>query len=457
MRALLCLCAVYAMGLLLVFTVRCTARRKISAWLPPLVLLILLPIGPLFSPVERLILATVLLLGLMKCAVALRRSNEDLQTFSRLGLLIYFFAWPGLEMNAFKKNVPRPAEFSADDQWRAKALFRGAATFVVGIASTLALGWFAPQLNQTFLGWAMIFSLLATVHFGVGEVLPWTTRQIGYETKPLFRAPLASGSLEDFWSRRWNLAFVEMDKILFLRPLHQKFGSRGALFGVFVISGILHEMGLSYPAGAGWGGPLLYFLLHGALVSKVKNRLLTWLCVLLPLPILFHGPFRENLIAPLAYWLHELLHRRSFDWYLQTALWLGCAAHFCILIASYNVPRQLNWHDDFAVLSRFNRKIFWTYGAFIVGVIVSFGLLTGFLHDELFKGERAAIGLSLFIGALWAARVLTDLFYFDHDDWPHGWQFEAGHVMLTFTFVCLAVLFGLVVPLHAWWLHLLNS
>jgi alginate O-acetyltransferase complex protein AlgI len=185
---------------------------------------------------------------------------------------------------------------------------------------------------------------------------------------------------------------------------------------------------------------------------KVKSRLLTWLLVLLPLPLLFHTPFREALILPLAFGLHTLLHLRSFDWYLHAALWLGCLAHFCILGASFQVPARLNWHEDFASLSRFNRKIFWTYGAFIVGVIISFGLLTGFLHYELFRGERAAVGLSLFIGALWAARMLTDLFYFEHDDWPRGWQFEAGHVMLTSTFVCLAVLFGLVVPLHAWWL-----
>lgn len=453
MRALLCLCLIYTIGLTLVFTLRGPLRRKISAWLLPLSLPLLLLVGPLFSPLERLVLATALLIGLIKCAVALRRSHEDLLSFSRSGLLCYFFAWPGMDMSAFKKRVPRPEEFTTDDQWRAQGLFRGAATFVVGMAAIIACGWFAPNLNRDLLGWALIFSLLATVHFGMGEVLPWLMRQVGFETKPLFHAPLNSNSLEDFWSRRWNLAFVEMDKILFLRPLHQKFGPQGALFGIFLISGILHEMGLSYPAGAGWGGPLLYFILHGVLVTfSVKSRLHTWFFVLAPLPILFHGPFRETLIVPLAFLVHEILHQRPFDWYLHGALWLGCIAHFCILIASYNVPKQLKWHEDFAVLSRFNRKIFWTYGAFIVGVIVSFGLLTGFLHEELFRGERAAVGLSLFIGALWAARVVTDFFYFDHDDWPHGWQFEAGHVMLTFTFVCLAVLFGLVVPLHAWWI-----
>lgn len=453
MHVFLYLLAAYAIGLVMVFGVRGNLRLKISSWLPPLALLILLVCGPLFSPLERLILATVLMIGLIKCAIALRHSPQQLFQFPRMGLCLYFLAWPGMQIGAFQKRVLRGVEWTPDDQWRAQGLFRGAATFVPGVASLAALSWFAPDFNQTFLSWAMIFALLATVHFGIGEMLPWLLRQIGFVVKPLFRMPLLSESLTDFWSRRWNLAFVEMDKILFLRPLHQKFGSRGALLGVFVISGILHEMGLSYPANGGWGGPLIYFMLQGSLVSlfRIKNRVWTWLVVLVPLPLLFHAPFREALILPLAFWLHELLHRRSFDWYLHGALWLGCAAHFCILGASFHVPRQLKWHEDFAVLSRFNRKIFWTYGAFIVGVIISFGLLTGFLHHELFRGERAAVGLSLFIGGLWMARVLTDLFYFDHDDWPRGWQFEFGHVMLTFTFVCLAVLFGLIVPLHAWW------
>jgi alginate O-acetyltransferase complex protein AlgI len=304
----------------------------------------------------------------------------------------------------------------------------------------------------------MIFALLTTAHFGIGDVLPWMVRQAGFRAGPLFRSPLKSESLSDFWSRRWNLAFVEMDRLLFLRPLRKRWGARGAIFGVFIISGLFHGMGISYPAGAGWGGPMLYFLGHGLLVtlvepkikSRILRRLLVWLAILILLPLLFHEPFRESLVLPFADAISTLLHARSFDWYLHAALWLGSIAHFCILGASFQVPQKLKWREDFASLSRFNRKIFWTYGAFIVGCIIAFGVLTSTLRNELFRGDRAAVGLSLFIGALWTARVLTDLFYFKDEDWPRGWQFEIGHVLLTFTFVCLAVLYGIVVPTHAW-------
>ena len=76
----------------------------------------------------------------------------------------------------------------------------------------------------------------------------------------LFDRPWAFASVTDFWSRPWNLAFVEMDRRLFLRPLHRFFGSRGARFALFALSGLLHELALSFPAGAGWGLRLAYFL-----------------------------------------------------------------------------------------------------------------------------------------------------------------------------------------------------
>ena len=419
-------------------------------------LALILPIGALFSPVERLILATALMVGVIKCAAMLRRSRDEVRAFSPIGLALYFGLWPGIDARAFA--VRTLVDEHQSDEAGARGLFRGAVCLVAGASLLAALSWFVRDLSTNFSQWAAIGALLLCVHFGVGEMLPWLIRRLGFAVGSLFEAPLRSDSLGEFWSRRWNLAFVEMDRILFLRPLRRRLGARGAVLGVFAISGVYHEMGISYPAGAGWGGPILYFLGHGLLVAFVEPRLkwslarrvLTWLAVLLPLPWLFHEPFRQTLIWPLVNWISEILHARSFDWYLHAALWLGTLAHFCILGASFQVPTRLGWREDFAKLSRFNRKIFWTYGAFIVLCIVSLGTLSGVLHDELFRGDKSAIAISIFIGVFWTARVGTDLFYFKHTDWPRGWQFELGHVLLTFVFSCLAVLFGVVVPWHAW-------
>ena len=459
MRALLLSLPIYILALFLVwFIPNERARKHISITLVPLAFVAMLATGSWFLPFERLIFSTVLLLGLVKCAVALRRSRADLHTFSRLGLMLYFCAWPGANMAPFKTKSA-PSENQSERLPLARSLFRGAACAVAGVASLVALGWFARALNPHFLGTATIGALLLAVHFGVGQMLPWFVNQLGFRAGPLFRAPLASESLIDFWSRRWNLAFVEMNALLFLRPLRQKLGATGAIFGTFVLSGLFHEIALSFPANGGWGGPMLYFLLHGALcvwvvprLGSVANRLLAWAGILLPLPLLFHAPFRDALVLPLDFWLHDVLHARSFDWWFSLCLWLGSVGHFCILGASFQVPHRLGWKEDFASLSRFNRKIFWTYGAFIVLCITSFGILTGVLHEELLRADRAAVALSCFIGVFWLARIGTDLWYFKHDDWPQGWEFELGHVALTCLFSALMIVFGVVVPLHALWL-----
>jgi alginate O-acetyltransferase complex protein AlgI len=152
---------------------------------------------------------------------------------------------------------------------------------------------------------------LLTVHSGFAQVLTGLFRAAGWPVGKLFDRPFLSRSLADFWSRRWNLAFVEMGRTLFLRPLYRWCGATGAVLGVFLISGLLHEFALSYPVAAGWGGPLAYFLLHGGLVlaegwwlhpegwPAAAARLWTAAWVLAPLPWLFHQPFRCELIVPL--------------------------------------------------------------------------------------------------------------------------------------------------------------
>jgi len=181
----------------------------------------------------------------------------------------------------------------------------------VAIATSyLSVGW---------IGWLGIAALLMTIHLGYASVLTAGLRFCGWKVGLLFDEPFRSKSLTDFWSHRWNLAFVEMDRILFLKPLIRWFGRTGAILGVFVISGLLHEMAVSYPVQAGWGGPLLYFTLQGLLVlfeskavhfqqwSFVFRRIWTWFWILAPLPLLFHAPFRNGLIVPLYQNLNKLL------------------------------------------------------------------------------------------------------------------------------------------------------
>jgi hypothetical protein len=82
----------------------------------------------------------------------------------------------------------------------------------------------------------------------------------------------------------------------------------------FLFSGLLHELAISVPARGGYGLPTLYFALHGGLL-RLERRIgvlenapgntewarrvwtLGWLA--LPLPLLFHRPFLQQVIWPI--------------------------------------------------------------------------------------------------------------------------------------------------------------
>ena len=123
----------------------------------------------------------------------------------------------------------------------------------------------------------------------------------------------------------------------------------------------------------------------------------------------------------------------------STALWLAGIGHFCVLIASFQVPSKLGWKDDLQKLTPFNRKLMWVHGGFAVLTIIAFGTLTLALHAEMLRGDRAALGIALFIGIYWAARIVVDFVYYDHKDWPKGRGFVLGHILLTSLFAYLAI------------------
>jgi hypothetical protein len=123
---------------------------------------------------------------------------------------------------------------------------------------------------------------------------------------------------------------------------------------------------------------------------------------------------------------------------LDLALWVAGFGHFGLLGASFQLPARLKWKQDLAQLMPFNRKLLWVQSAFTVGTIVAFGIMTLSLHQEMMRGDRAALALALFIGLYWTARLVVDGFYYAHEDWPKGRTFVIGHFILNIAFVCLA-------------------
>jgi hypothetical protein len=370
-------------------------------------------------------------------ALAVRRGPR-----TATGLAAFLFAWPGVIPDHFRER--RAA------QTIEPAAFLGAwARTVFGIASIVLLAIYSPNIPERILGLAGIGALLLTLHLGICGLLPWVLRWAGFAVPLLFDRPWAAASLADFWSRRWNLAFVEMNQRLFLRWLHRRAGKGGSRFALFALSGVLHELGISFPAGAGWGLPLGYFLLHGALVAveeryRIANRAWTWFWLIAPSPWLFHEPFRRTLIVPFYRWLHVLIAQNTWQWYLSHAIYAAAIGHLLVLIASFQVPARLGWKQDIPKLTRFNQKVFWVYGFYILLCIVSFAAMTWRLHDAFLAGEAAARCIATFIAVFWTVRILVDLFWYDHRDWPQGNALVAGHALATSLFGTLASIYWIV-------------
>jgi D-alanyl-lipoteichoic acid acyltransferase DltB (MBOAT superfamily) len=184
------------------------------------------------------------------------------------------------------------------------------------LAAGLALSWWAARhaLNAPpfVVGWTGMLGIILVLHFGLFHVLSWCWRAAGVAAPPIMRAPIAATSLAELWGARWNRAFADGARRFVLRPLAARWGVNAAGFAVFALSGLVHETVISLPARGGWGGPTLYFLLHGAglgleksgigrrlsLAHGFRGWVWTMLVAIVPLPLLFHAPFVGNVIVP---------------------------------------------------------------------------------------------------------------------------------------------------------------
>jgi Membrane bound O-acyl transferase family len=260
------------------------------------------------APGWRLLVGTVGMYLCVKSAAVLGPERTAWQAMPWPARLRYLLVWPGFVTRPLLVDEPDRAR--AGDAW----IRSGLAGMVAGGGALVLLA--RSSLAGDTAAWVAIAGLLTAVHLGFADVLSGWMRRRGSPVARAFTAPWASTSLGDFWTRRWNRPFVEMDRVVFL-PLLAVLPRRAARFCVFLISGLLHELAISFPAGGGWGLPLAYFTLHAVLVG-IERRLridrwpvaaariwaLGW--VLVPLPILFHAAFRAQVVVPFVNALQEV-------------------------------------------------------------------------------------------------------------------------------------------------------
>jgi hypothetical protein len=219
----------------------------------------------------------------------------------------YLLAWPGMDANAFlfapAVEVARPTL----REWTTAWMRFGVGMLIVVLTSRVA------AFGERFLvGWAGMIGIALTLHFGLFPLLSCFWRGLGVQATPIMHAPLAAATVSEFWSRRWNMAFRDLTNRFVVRPLRRPLGASGAVAAGFAISGMIHDVVISLPAGAGFGWPTVYFTLQGAAVflershagrgaglgRGITGRLFAWATVLGLSPLLLHRPFVECVIVP---------------------------------------------------------------------------------------------------------------------------------------------------------------
>jgi len=259
--------------------------------------------------VRMLALCAALFFG-MKAIVGVSELARGTAPLSSIRWLAFTLGWPGMWPRTFARRS------DAARVGGARLLMDGLLRFAAGavLVGAARLVWIRSGSRWGAMA-LLLPGLSLMLHFGLFTIAAGLWRLAGFPCKPLFRAPLASTSLSEFWGKRWNIAFTEMIQLSLYRPLAAKIGTAAAAFAGFLFSGLLHEVAITLPARSGYGRPLLYFALQGSLVlferalgrsgHPINRR--PWIgriwalgSIALPLPILLVPEFLRVAIWPIA-------------------------------------------------------------------------------------------------------------------------------------------------------------
>ena len=112
------------------------------------------------------------------------------------------------------------------------------------------------------------------------------------------------------------------------------------------------------------------------------------------------------------------------------------------LIYPYMRRKVLKWEQDLDNLNSLNRSIALTYGWYIQGMNLAFGLLTLFYMEELIHPEGLAFGLLALITLYWICRVILQFSLYDFSKVKSNRFFRFGVHGITFLIIALSLTYG---------------
>jgi len=122
----------------------------------------------------------------------------------------------------------------------------------------------------------------------------------------------------------------------------------------------------------------------------------------------------------------------------------GCGQIFTAIIYPFIRHRVFDWYTDVKQLKPLNQEIAKTYGRYIQGLNLSFGIIAILLTQELQNGSKLAIALTGLIALYWVGKVATQIAYYPMYEIPKKPIFKYGGYGMNLLFVLFAVVFSLL-------------
>lgn len=310
--ALISLISVLFAGTLILFVAQLSIRqsrwRASAAWL---LVFVILSIGWLIAhdvnPYLRMVVTWVCMFLAFKTVRLMLTPQSALRdlTFPRF---VGFMLWLGMDTEPWtraRSHVPHTM----------RRLHEGLILAGVGFGLMLVFLW-VPLTGDWWRlvrAWCAWVALVIGLFFGVTRIWLVVVNAAGRDVALLFDRPVYARTVSEWWSRRWNMPVHMVFGQAIFQPLRRRFGISGASMAVFLVSGIMHEYLLSYPASGGWGLPTLYFVVQAIGTRMEQSRrfrrwlraawwrgsLWTFGVTLIPAPLLFHPALLQAVVMPL--------------------------------------------------------------------------------------------------------------------------------------------------------------
>jgi hypothetical protein len=123
---------------------------------------------------------------------------------------------------------------------------------------------------------------------------------------------------------------------------------------------------------------------------------------------------------------------------------LASLTYLGLLAAGLLMPRVVGLREHTRALPKFIRQLIWVYYTFLALCLVSFGLGTFLLAEQLASGTPLARAVCGFLAVFWTMRFVIGTFVFDLTPYlTNNWR-RAGLMAANLVFTCLPIVYGWV-------------